>query len=177
MSWVWGKRWRRKKTNFPCLKGSWYLHNCQDFKCLLQGKRDTMGAEDLFSLELQEAIILTLTFPSVQSLDSARIWLSNCQCQKLDCILLKWLLLPNRKIWTHRCLHRSLPYFSRPRAALSTNQAVKCFCRFCVSCPALGLLEMKGLCSCPENQSIAQLTSLSKEIRACQSPAVLGVWN
>lgn len=108
------------------------------FTCLLQGKWNAMGAEDLFSLELQAAIMLTSTFPSVQSLASARIWLSNCQCQKLDCILLKWLLLPNRKVWTHRCLHRSLPYFSRPRAALSTNQAVKCSCCFCVSCPYSG---------------------------------------
>lgn len=56
------------KNNFPCSRGSWYLHSCQDFKCLLQGKWNTMGAKDVFSLKLRAAITLTLTFPSVQSL-------------------------------------------------------------------------------------------------------------
>lgn len=52
-----------------------YLHSCQDFECLLQGNWNTMGAEELFSLKLQVAIMLTSTFPSVQSLV--------CLCQDL----------------------------------------------------------------------------------------------
>lgn len=115
MNWEYGESsWRREKKNSLL---TWWQVSTQlaRFEMPASGRIKRVWAEDMLSLKLQVAILLTLTLPLVQSL----VFLYEGLTVKR--LLSEPVPYPARTtaaaqqesiyVWTHRCLHRSLPCF------------------------------------------------------------------